>query len=114
LNLLEYGTPEEQVDAASWLADHKERRAVPLLVQWLRGRDEERWAEAATALAKIGDPAAIVPLVNALEAATESWTPGANYARRTIVRALHRLTGLRFGRDLERWKQVRDRITRSS
>jgi hypothetical protein len=118
LRLLEDGTLDEQIDAAHWLGDHREPLAVPLLLKCLRGPDNVLWGVSATALAKIGNPVAIVPLVNALEAETAALDRGESRincgTRHFIVRALHRLTGMRFGHNLERWKELRNRLTRSS
>src|SRR5262245_12907014 len=57
----------ERVYAAEYLCDRKDRASVPYLIQALHDPDPIVRGWVAHALGEIGDPAAIVPLIDAAE-----------------------------------------------
>jgi HEAT repeat protein len=118
LDLLRNGTADEKLVAIEWLGERREPLAVGLLIQCLSSPEDEVHPEAAWALGRIGDRRAVVPLVNALEAeviAVASKRQATRCrTRHAVVGALQKLTGLRFGHDLRRWTELRNRLTFTS
>jgi HEAT repeat protein len=118
LLLLRNGTGFEKRVAIGWLGERREPLAVGLLIECLSSPEESLDMEAAWALARIGDRRAVVPLLDALEAEGMALALQKSRARcaarHAFVSALQKLTGLRFGYDLRRWRELRNRMTFTS
>jgi HEAT repeat protein len=105
---LRTGVSAERVDAAKRLGESRAKSAVPQLIHALEDKNQYVRSWAAWALGEIKDRRAIDPLINSLDKylrlAKTDYFGKETKCITSLYLALESITGKKYGRNIEKWK----------